>query len=123
MVKIDMARLGNQSLFRKVCMSDANFSLEENLRLVLRSFRTGIAASPFLDSELTESDAYAIQYKLVEHLKMSGEIVRGHKVALTTKAAREHLGVDEPCFGHILDTKVYPNGSAVPLKDLTDPHC
>ena len=82
-------------------MSDNNLNLEENLRLVLQSFRTGTVANPFLNSELTESDAYAIQYKLVERLKRSGEIVRGHKVALTTKAAREHLGVNEPCFGHI----------------------
>ena len=104
-------------------MSDTNFNLDENLRLVLRSFRTGTSASPFLNSELTESDAYKIQYKLVERLKESGEIVRGHKVALTTKAAREHLGVDEPCFGHILDTRVYPNGSEIPLTDLADPHC
>ena len=96
-------------------MSDINSSLEDNLRSVLRSFRTGIAASPFLDSELTEQDAYAIQYRLLERLKESGEIVRGHKVALTTKAAREHLGVDEPCFGHILDTRIYPNGSEIPL--------
>ena len=104
-------------------MSDGNSSLEGNLQRVIRSFRTGIVASPFLNSELTELDAYAIQYKLVEHLKESGEIVRGHKVALTTKAAREHLGVDEPCFGHILDTRVYPNGFAVPLEGLSDPHC
>ena len=104
-------------------MSDSNFNLEENLRRVLRSFRTGTAASPFLNLKLTESDAYAIQYKLVESLKESGEIVRGHKVALTTKAAREHLGVAEPCFGHILDTRVYANGSVVPLTELADPHC
>ena len=104
-------------------MSDSNASLDETLRLVLRSFRTGKTARPFLNSELTESDAYAVQYKLVEQLKESGEIVRGHKVALTTKAAREHLGVEEPCFGHILDTRVYPNGSAVPLTELADPHC
>ncbi|MED5207888.1 MAG: hypothetical protein VX895_02030, partial [Chloroflexota bacterium] len=68
-------------------MSDSNASLDETLRLVLRSFRTGKTAMPFLNSELTESDAYAVQYKLVEQLKESGEIVRGHKVALTTKAA------------------------------------
>ena len=104
-------------------MLDSNASLVETLRLVLRSFRTGKTARPFLNSELTESDAYAVQYKLVEQLKESGEIVRGHKVALTTKAAREHLGVEEPCFGHILDTRVYPNGSAVPLTELADPHC
>ena len=104
-------------------MSKSNSRIEQNLQLVLRSFRTGISASPFLNRDLTESEAYAIQYKLVEGLKVSGEIVRGHKVALTTKAAREHLGVDEPCFGHILDTRVYPNGSSVPLSGLADVHC
>ena len=104
-------------------MSDNNSTLEETLHQVLRSFRTGTLCSPFLNDELTEADAYAIQYRLVEHLKDSGEVIRGHKVALTTKAARAHLGVDEPCFGHILDTRVYANGSAVPLSELADPHC
>ncbi|HIN36718.1 MAG TPA: hypothetical protein EYM77_03550, partial [Dehalococcoidia bacterium] len=104
-------------------MSDNNSTLEETLHQVLRSFRTGAMSSPFLNHELTEADAYAIQYRLVEHLKDSGEVIRGHKVALTTKAARVHLGVDEPCFGHILDTRVYANGSAVPLSELADPHC
>ena len=104
-------------------MSDNNSTLEETLHQVLRSFRTGTFCSPFLNHELTEADAYAIQYKLVEQLKNSGEVTRGHKVALTTKAARAHLGVDEPCFGHILDTRVYANGSAVPLSELADPHC
>ena len=104
-------------------MADNNHILEENLRRVLQSFRTGTPASPFLSPELTEADAYAIQYRLVERLKESGEIIRGHKVALTTNAARVHLGVDEPCFGHILDTRIYANGSAVPLSELADPHC
>ena len=104
-------------------MSDNNSTIEETLHQVLRSFRTGTLCSPFLNHELTEADAYAIQYRLVEHLKDSGELIRGHKVALTTKAARAHLGVDEPCFGHILDTGVYANGSTVPLSELADPHC
>ena len=104
-------------------MPHGNSILEENFSLVLRSFRTGTSARPFLNYELTEADAYAIQYRLVERLKDSGEVIRGHKVALTTKAAREHLGVDEPCFGHILDTRIYANGSAVPLAELADPHC
>ena len=69
-------------------MSDNNSILEGNLHRVRQSFRTGTPASPFLSPELTEADAYAIQYRLVEGLKDSGEIIRGHKVALTTNAAR-----------------------------------
>ena len=96
---------------------------EEILRQVVRCFRTGTVASPFPNSELTDNDAYAVQYALIERLKNQGEVVRGHKVALTTQAARAHLGVDEPCFGHILDARVYANGAEVPLAELADPHC
>ena len=118
-----MSGVQNQVLLRDGSMLDSNSTLEKNFHLVLQSFRTGTAAKPFLNHELTEADAYASQYRLVERLKDSGEIIRGHKVALTTKAAREHLGVDEPCLGHILDTGVYANGSVVPLSALADPHC
>jgi len=96
---------------------------EEILQRVVQCFRTGKFASPFADSELTDNDAYAVQYKLIERLKGQGEVVRGHKVALTTQAARAHLGVDEPCFGHILDSRVYANGAEVHLAELADPHC
>lgn len=104
----------------KVSMAIAH---EEILQQVVRSFRTGTLARPFPAAELNDMDAYAVQYELVERLKKQGEVVRGHKVALTTQAARVHLGVDEPCFGHILNSRVYPNGAAVPLAEFADPHC
>jgi 2-keto-4-pentenoate hydratase len=96
---------------------------EKILKRVIQSFRTGTPTSPFSASELNDNDAYTVQYKLIERLKSQGEFVRGHKVALTTQAARVHLGVDEPCFGHILSTRVYPNGAEVPLAEYADPHC
>ena len=96
---------------------------QEILQRVVQCFRTGTAAGPFSDSDLTDTDAYAVQYGLIELLKDQGEVVCGHKVALTTQAARAHLGVDEPCFGHILDARVYANGAKVPLAELADPHC
>ena len=69
-------------------MSVQKPNLETKFRQVVQSFRTGIKSSPFLDSEFTEADAYEVQYRLIEQLTASGEIIRGHKVALTTKAAR-----------------------------------
>jgi len=96
---------------------------EEILQKVVQCFRTGTVAGPFPNAELTDNDAYAVQYELIERLKDQGEIVRGHKVALTTQAARAHLGVDEPCFGHILDARVYANGAEVPVAEFADPHC
>ncbi|MDA1129058.1 MAG: hypothetical protein O2913_10215 [Chloroflexi bacterium] len=96
---------------------------EKILQQVIQCFRTGAPTAPFPDSDLTDNDAYAVQYALIERLKGEGEVVRGHKVALTTKAAREHVGVDEPCYGHILNTRVYPTGAQIPLGEYADPHC
>ena len=87
-----------------------------------RSFRTGGGSPPFGNPLLTESDAYRVQYRLIDRLRNNGEVVVGHKVALTTRASREHLGVNEPCFGHILDRCVYSNDSQVPISNLAAPH-
>ena len=92
------------------------------LETVQRHFRTGVAARPFADPAITEADAYGAQYRLVQRLRDDGEVIVGHKVALTTKAAREHLGVNEPCFGHVLDRCVYASDSEVPIGNLADPH-
>ena len=87
---------------------------------VQRSFRTGVAAAP-LGAALTERDAYWIQYRFLSQLSPA-EAVSGHKVALTTKASRDHLGVHEPCYGHILSTRVYENNADVPIGNLASPH-
>ncbi len=85
------------------------------------SFRTGRAARPLGDMTLAESDAYYVQYRFLHELKPA-ETVSGHKVALTTKASRDHLGVHEPCYGHILSTCVYENNADVPIGSLTSSH-
>ncbi len=88
---------------------------------VRRSFRTGIAAQPLEYNTFTEADAYNVQYKFLRELQPP-ETITGHKVALTTKAAREHLGVHEPCYGHILSSCVYANDADVPIASLAAPH-
>ena len=87
-----------------------------------RSFRTGVASPPFSDPTFSQEDAYRVQYRLIDRLREGGEVVVGHKVALTTQAARVHLGVGEPCYGHILDRCVYASDSEVPIGNLADPH-
>ena len=77
---------------------------------------------PSPSPRFTQEDAYRVQYRLIDRLKDGGEVVVGHKVALTTEASRAHLGVDEPCYGHILDRGVYANDSEVPIGNLANPH-
>ena len=91
------------------------------LQAVERSFRTGVAAAPVGGPGLAEPDAYNAQYHFLHRLQPA-ETVSGHKVALTTKASRDHLGVHEPCYGHILSTCVYENNADVPIGNLTSPH-
>ena len=85
------------------------------------AFSTGVAASPVGGSSLSEGEAYNAQYHFLCTLQPA-ETVSGHKVALTTKASRDHLGVHEPCYGHILSTCVYENNAEVPIGSLTSPH-
>ena len=91
------------------------------LQSVQRSFRTGTTAAPLAASGFGESDAYLAQYHFLFQLQPP-ETVAGHKVALTTKAARDHLGIHEPCYGHILSPCVYANDVEVPIGNLAAPH-
>ena len=88
---------------------------------VKRSFRTGISAIPVEDDSIIEDAAYFIQHEFLRELAPP-EAVVGHKVALTTKASREHLGVHEPCYGHILSSCVWESDADVPIGKLAAPH-
>ena len=99
----------------------AHMDIAHTVGVARTSFRTGVAAQPIANPRLTESLAYQCQYVFLNGLEPT-EVVVGHKVALTTKASREHLGVHEPCYGHILDKCVYPSDSDVPIGNLTAPH-
>lgn len=103
-------------------MSTASETIDGLLQQVVSCYRSGVRTKPFSNPDLSEADAYRVQYRLIQGLQEKRQIVVGHKVALTTKAARSHLGVDEPCFGHMLDQGVHPNGANVPVGDLADPH-
>lgn len=98
-----------------------NAEIHEAVAAARRSFRTGVAAQPLGDPGFSERDAYLAQRIFLAGLEPE-EVVVGHKVALTTKASRDHLGVHEPCYGHILDRCVYPSDSDVPIGSLTAPH-
>lgn len=95
--------------------------IHSGVESVRRSFRTGVAAQPLAYHTFSETDAYNVQYRFLRELAPP-ETVAGHKVALTTRASREHLGVHEPCYGHILGGGIYPDGAAVAVGGLAAPH-
>jgi 2-keto-4-pentenoate hydratase len=103
-------------------MTLANETIDDLLQRAINCYHSGVPTQPFDNPDLSEADAYQVQFRLVDTLRDKDQTVVGHKVALTTKSARAHLGVTEPCFGHMLDRGVYANGSDVPVGELADPH-
>jgi len=70
--------------------------------------------------DLTIEDAYEIQSVFVDRRIDDGATVVGHKVGLTSEGIQDQLGVDEPDFGHLLDTMAV-SGRTVPTEDLVAP--
>jgi len=70
---------------------------------------------------LSPEDAYRIQLALVARKLREGARVVGHKIGLTAVAMQQLLGVDQPDFGHILDTMMVADGATVPRDTLIYP--
>jgi len=71
--------------------------------------------------ELTVPEAYRIQQANVERRLALGEHVVGHKIGLTAKAMQELFGVNEPDYGHLLDTMLHDERVPLDLSTLIDP--
>ena len=67
------------------------------------------------------ADAYEIQRLQIREKLLSGRVVRGHKVGLTSRAMQQMLGVAEPDYGHLLDDMFVGEGGVVPTRELCQP--
>src|SRR6266581_3344327 len=70
---------------------------------------------------LTPADAYKVQMAIIDRKLEGGARVVGHKIGLTSIAMQQLLGVDQPDFGHILDTMMVADGGALQRDDLIYP--
>jgi 2-keto-4-pentenoate hydratase len=88
-------------------------SVDKAAGALLGAYASGTPVPPLTasDSGLSISDAYAIQLAQVAAWTSGGARVRGHKVGLTSAAMQRQLGVDQPDFGHLLDTMFLPEGT------------
>ena len=59
-------------------------------------------------------DAYEIQLINIRRKTAAGARVRGHKVGLSSPVMQQMMGVDEPDYGHLLDSMVL-SGGEVPI--------
>lgn len=70
---------------------------------------------------LTIDDAYAIQLQRIEEAVRKGDPIVGKKIGLTSLAMQNLLGVDQPDYGHLLQSMEVPNGGTVELRKLFQP--
>jgi 2-keto-4-pentenoate hydratase len=84
---------------------------------------TKVGIDPLIvsDPEITVDDAYYIQLENIKKKLEAGQKIVGKKIGLTSVAVQKMLGVDEPDYGHLLDTMVVENGGTIDTKDMLQP--
>lgn len=60
------------------------------------------------------TDAYEIQLINIGERLAAGERVRGHKVGLSSPVMQQMMGVDEPDYGHLLNTMMLAEDTPIP---------
>ena len=73
------------------------------------------------NGELSEDQAYALQFQLIDAKIAAGDQVIGLKTGLTSKAKQVTMGIDQPIFGHIMASSVVPEGEPVRTSELIHP--
>lgn len=87
---------------------------------LLEAERSRVPIAPLTERhpEISVSDAYAVQLAIIGHKTANGARVVGKKIGLTSLAMQRQLGVDQPDYGHLLDTMTVVEGSDVPVSEL-----
>ena len=70
---------------------------------------------------ITVDEAYYIQLENIKKKVNEGQKIVGKKIGLTSVAVQNLLGVDEPDYGHLLDSMVVENGGTIDTKDMLQP--
>ena len=71
--------------------------------------------------ELFDDEAYYIQLENIKKKLAAGQNIVGKKIGLTSVAVQNMLGVNEPDYGHLLDTMVVENGGTIDCSTMLQP--
>lgn len=71
--------------------------------------------------DLTLDDAYRIQQLNIERRIAGGDRIVGHKIGLTGKPMQVKFGVNEPDYGHLLESMYHDEQEPLDLAELIDP--
>jgi 2-keto-4-pentenoate hydratase len=83
--------------------------------------RYQIAMPSASEPGMTVDDAYRIQLINVARRVAAGEKTIGMKIGLTSKAMQNLLHVNEPDYGHLMETMLLLEGETCPISELIQP--
>ncbi|MDI3292322.1 2-oxopent-4-enoate hydratase [Janthinobacterium tructae] len=72
-------------------------------------------------ADISITDAYNIQQRIVARRVSAGEKIVGKKIGVTSKAVMNMLGVHQPDFGHMLDGMIFSDGDTIQTNTLIQP--
>lgn len=91
--------------------------------LMLEAELTGVPTTQLaqLFPGMEIADSYAVQKLVIERKIAQGARLRGHKIGLTSKAMQSTVGIDEPDYGHLLDSMFFQDGQTISTAKLIVP--
>lgn len=71
--------------------------------------------------DMTIEDAYAISRAWVAAKIAEGQVIKGHKIGLTSRAMQVSSQINEPDYGTLLDSMFFEQGSDIPVSRFIAP--
>lgn len=91
---------------------------------LLAVYDGGTPAAPFtpgLPPDADLSAAYRVQQAQVAAWVARGDVVKGHKVGLASRAIQRQMGVDQPDFGHLTASMFHLEHAPIPSGTFIQP--
>jgi len=102
-------------------MSDAERNAAADILIAAEKARKQAQQLSTRWPDITIADAYAISSEVAQRKIAAGARLIGHKVGLTSKAMQRSSQIDEPDYGHLLDTMMIADGARVPHENYCLP--
>ncbi len=96
---------------------------EEIAGMLLGAYTSRQPVDPLTEKydALTMADAYEIQLLQVRRWLGARARIKGHKIGLTSAAMQRQLGVDQPDYGHLLDSMFWLEHEPIPAARFLQP--
>src|SRR6266851_5742326 len=106
---------------RKPMLSDADRNKAADILMTAAKERKQAVQLSTTWPDITLEDSYAISSEVAKRKIAAGARLIGHKVGLTSKAMQRSSQIDEPDYGHLLDSMMIADGAKVPHENFCLP--